>query len=125
MKRHGGGIVRSKLFSVSIQDCKVDTFTCGGKGGSGKDTSNNGVRVTHPPSGAVGEGRRQRHQLANKRAAFTQMAKSIAFTKWAGLEASRLSSGKSISQLVEESMEPENLKIEVRDAEGKWIISDS
>lgn len=35
------------LFSVTIKDCRVDTFTVGGNGGSGKDTSNTGVRVTH------------------------------------------------------------------------------
>lgn len=35
------------LFSVTIKDCKVDAFTVGGNGGSGKDTSNTGARVTH------------------------------------------------------------------------------
>lgn len=35
------------LFSVTINDCNVDTFTVGGKGGSGKDTSQTGIRVTH------------------------------------------------------------------------------
>ncbi len=33
------------LFSVTIKDCKCDAFTVGGRGGSGKDTSNTGVRV--------------------------------------------------------------------------------
>ncbi len=35
------------LFSVTIKDCDVDTFTVSGNGGAGKDTSQTGVRVTH------------------------------------------------------------------------------
>lgn len=35
------------LFSVTIKDCKTEAFTVGGRGGSGKDTSNTGCRVTH------------------------------------------------------------------------------
>lgn len=35
------------LFSVTIKDCDVGTFTVKGPGGGGKDTSQTGVRVTH------------------------------------------------------------------------------
>lgn len=35
------------LFSVTIKDCRVDAFTPGGNGGSGKDTCNSGCRITH------------------------------------------------------------------------------
>jgi protein subunit release factor A len=35
------------LFTITIKDCRVDSFTVGGNGGSGKDTSNTGARVTH------------------------------------------------------------------------------
>lgn len=38
---------KTLLFSVTVEDCDVQTFTVGGNGGSGKDTSNTGVRVTH------------------------------------------------------------------------------
>ena len=78
------------MFSVSISDCEIQTFTCGGKGGSGKDTSNNGVRIIHHPSGARGECREQRHQLANKRIAFTRMGESKAFKVWAKLQVSKI-----------------------------------
>ena len=38
------------LFSVTIKDCKVESFTAGVKaGGGGKDTSNNAIRITHCP----------------------------------------------------------------------------
>lgn len=35
------------LFSVTIADCDVKTFTVKGPGGGGKDTSQTGIRVTH------------------------------------------------------------------------------
>lgn len=59
---------RQLVFSVSIADCRVDTFCAGGKGGSHQNATKSGVRVTHEPSGAVGESRVHRHQRLNKRA---------------------------------------------------------
>jgi protein subunit release factor A len=110
---------RHKVFSVTIKDCRVDTFTCGGKGGSGKDTSNNGVRITHPPSGAVGEARDSRYQHQNKRAAWVRMGKSPAFQAWAQRMAAELSTGRSIEDEVEAMMTPDNIRVEVGKG-GRW-----
>jgi hypothetical protein len=63
---------KSKLFSVMIKDCEVQTFTVGGHGGSGKDTSNNGCRVIHRASGAVGEGREYRSLTKKSRRCFCE-----------------------------------------------------
>lgn len=70
---------REKILSVTLKDCRVDYFRAGGKGGQKQNKTNSGVRVVHPPSGASGEGRDQRSQLANKRAAFRRMAESEKF----------------------------------------------
>lgn len=35
------------LFSVTMKDCDLQTFTVGGPGGGGKDTSSTGVRIVH------------------------------------------------------------------------------
>jgi protein subunit release factor A len=113
--------MKQKLFSITIADCEVQTFTVGGHGGAGKDTSNSGVRVVHPPSGASGESRESRSQLENKRTAFRRMAKSRTFKQWVGIKAAELRTGKTVEMHVEESMAPENLKIEVRDEKGKWV----
>lgn len=112
--------MKQKLFSVTIADCKVETFTVGGHGGSGKDTSNTGVRITHPPSGAVGTGKDERSQLANKRNAFRRMAQSDAFKKWVKLEAARRDGQKSIEEQVEEAMAEHNLRVEFRNSDGQW-----
>lgn len=80
---------KHKLFSVTMSDCKLDTFTVKGPGGGGKDTGNSGVRITHLPSGAIGEGREERHQHANKQRAFRKMAESPKMQAWIKLEVAR------------------------------------
>ena len=109
---------REKLFSVTLDDCDVETFTVGGHGGAGKDTSNTGVRIRHRASGAVGVGRDERSQLQNKRAAFRRMANTKEFRTWVKIKASGL---KTIDQLVEEAMDEKFIKTEVLTKDGKWI----
>lgn len=80
---------RTKLFSVTSADCTMQTFTVSGPGGGGKDTSQTGVRWIHPPSGAVGEGREERHQKANKESAWRKMAKHPKMDKWLRIQAAK------------------------------------
>lgn len=112
-------MTRRKLFSVTINDCRVDTFTVGGNGGSGKDTSNTGVRVTHEISGAVGKATDTRSQSKNKELAFRRMAESKEFQVWVKLKASELQGKPSIDQLVDEAMNPKNIRVEIS-KDGKW-----
>ena len=113
-------MTRRTLFTVSKSDCRRDTFTCGGHGGSGKDTSNNGVRYVHEPSGAVGECREERYQHQNDKIAWTRMAKHPKFYAWVQQQVAHIQSGKSIEEKVEDALAPPNLKYEVRDAAGRW-----
>lgn len=116
--------MRRKLFSVTLEDCRVDTFTCGGHGGSGKDTSNTGVRIVHEPSGAVGECREERSQLANKRRAFRRMAESAVFQAWARRQAAMMSGTPSIDQQVEDALQPQHVRIERRGSSGWEVWND-
>lgn len=112
---------RKLLFSVSIQDCKVDTFRSGGKGGQHQNKTESGVRIIHLASGATGESREERHQHQNKRIAFRRMAEDERFKKWCRLEAQRrLGIISQIEQKVEEALQPQNLKVEIR-REGRWV----
>lgn len=111
---------RRLLFSVTIDDCDIQTFTVSGHGGSGKDTSNTGVRIIHRASGARGEGREHREQSRNKRLAFVRMAQTKQFRDWHRLAVARALGASSIEDQVEKSMDPVNLKIEVRGPDGKW-----
>ena len=116
---------KTLAFSVTIKDCQVETFTVGGPGGGGKDTSNTGVRVRHLPSGAGGEGREERSQVQNKRAAFTRMGKTKLFRRWAQEKVRLLAGGKPIAKMVEEWTAPAFVKEEVLTDRGWRPISEA
>lgn len=105
---------RELLFRVTIADCTVQTFRSGGRGGQKQNKTDSGVRVIHPPSGARGESREERSQHLNKRKAFLRMAESEKFETWRKIEAARLMGTfpKSVNEIVDEQMRPENLVVE-------------
>lgn len=107
---------RTKVLTVTIKDCQVQTFRAGGKGGQNQNKRDSGVRVIHPPSGARGESREERSQLENKKAAFTRMAMSEEFQRWIRLRHAQLCG--EIDAAVEEAMRPENLLVETYDPDG-------
>lgn len=101
------------LFTVTIKDCDVQTFTVGGNGGSGKDTANTGVRVVHRASGAAGRAVDTRSQKKNKQLAFKRMAESKEFKAWHKLEcAKRLGQIEEINKTVNEQLLDKDIKIE-------------
>ena len=57
------------MFSVGIKDLDIQTFTAGGPGGQHQNRVETAVRLTHRPSGAVGESRSEKSQHRNKRLA--------------------------------------------------------
>jgi protein subunit release factor A len=106
------------LFSVGLEDCKVSCFTVKGPGGSGKDTSNTGVRIQHLESGGSGVCVKHRSQHKNKIEAFKRMRESKEFKLWHLKKTSELLAGETVEQKVEKAMQPENLKVEVRTENG-------
>ncbi len=91
---------RKLLFSVTMKDLRMQTFSVGGHGGGGKDTSNSGVRLIHDASGAVGEGREHRSNTQNRRSAFEKLIETTAFKSWHKIECAR-----RMGQLVPETPE--------------------
>lgn len=92
----------------------------GGHGGSGKDTSNSGVRITHTTSGAVGKATDTRWQWRNKQLAFRRMAETKEFRVWVRIKAAALEGCPTPEEQVEAAMDAKNLLVEVRGADGKW-----
>ncbi|MGD9157246.1 MAG: peptide chain release factor-like protein [Desulfobacteraceae bacterium] len=111
---------KEKLFSISKKDFDVQTFRSGGPGGQHQNKTDSGVRIIHRASGAVGESRSERSQHQNKKIALKRLVASKKFKLWLNRTVNEITSGKTIDELVEESMCPENLKIEGRDNKGKW-----
>jgi hypothetical protein len=113
---------RKLLFSVTKKDLKIDTFRSGGPGGQHQNKTETGVRITHPESGAIGISRTERSQSHNKQLAFRSMVASPKFKLWIKIRTAELLGGTSIDDKVDIWMAPENLKIEVQDEFGNWII---
>lgn len=116
---------RELLFSVTRKDLIVETFYAGGKGGSNQNKRKTGVRVKHPASGAVGEGRNSRSQHQNKQVAFTRMREHPRFRVWLAeqiqAEQVRGNAELEVESSVASQMQPDNLLIEVWDTgRGGW-----
>lgn len=109
--------MRELLFSVTIHDCEVQTFSAGGPGGQNQNRRSTGVRVIHHPSGARGEARDQRSQKQNKKSAFRRMAESDEFTAWV-----RKQCGENALEVakVESMMWGHNILVEYR-VNGVWV----
>lgn len=117
-------IAKKHILSVGIEDCRVDTFTVGGHGGSGKDTSNTGVRVVHVESGATGHATEHRSQSKNKEIAFRRMAHTHQFRVWATEETLRRIGQPTLDERVEAALHPDRIKVEFLTPDG-WIDAKS
>jgi len=116
---------RQRVLSVGIGDLEIETFTVGGHGGQHWDKARTGVRLRHVASGAVGEARDSRSQLANKQAALHRLADSRAFRAWVAVEHARLvrdhdAERAAVDRRVAEEMRPGSLRVEVYRG-GAWL----
>ena len=116
---------KTLLFSVTKKDFREDHFRSGGKGGQNQNKRETGVRFTHLESGAVGECREERSQLANRKRAFKRCVESSKFQTWAKIKASEeMGIQASIKEKVEKELE--RVKVEIVDPKtGKWIEEES
>lgn len=110
------------LFSITSKDFETQTFSVGGHGGGGKDTSNSGVRLIHRASGAVGEGREHRRNTQNRRAAFERLAATKKFQDWLKIECAKRMGQQvpetpkeiraRVNQMVDEGLRDGSIRIE-------------
>lgn len=104
---------RKPLFSLTRKDFRVDHFRSGGPGGQNQNKRETGVRITHEPSGAVGESREERSQLQNQKTAFRRLIESRAFKNWMMATAAAIEQGhRDLDRKVDSMMVPENLLVE-------------
>jgi protein subunit release factor B len=115
---------RKLLFSLTKEDFEIQTFTCGGHGGSKQNCTNSGVRIIHKDSKSVGESREERSQLANRKKAFERLVATDKFKSWHKLKTAYAMMGiqdmeREIEKEVNKAMKEENLKIEYYDPKDK------
>ena len=114
---------RVLLFSVTSKDFEMQTFTVGGHGGGGKDTSNSGVRLIHRASGAVGEGREHRDNTRNRRSAFEKLVETKEFKGWHKLECAKRM-GKFVPETPEQIMARVDQMIEDGLKDGSILVEE-
>jgi protein subunit release factor B len=110
------------LFSITKKDFEIQTFPAGGPGGQKQNKTASAVRIIHKESGAVGESRTDRSQSINKKLALERLVANNKFKVWINKKVFELKNKKTIDQMVDEQLKSENLKVEVKDDEGKWTI---
>jgi len=109
------------LFSVTKKDLTIQTFRSGGKGGQHQNTTDSGVRIIHKDSGAVSESREERSQHANKKIAFKRLVEHPKFKIWISQRVLEIETGMTLEENVKKQLSPENLKVEVKNEEGRWV----
>ncbi len=113
--------MREKLFSVTLKDCDVQFYKGSGAGGQKRNKTSSAVRIVHRASGAVGSCENHREQSKNKAEAFKRMSQTEVFKKWMHIESARATGQ---LRLIEQAVEYElknNVKVEVKDEQGKWV----
>ena len=111
---------KQHLFSLTRNDFEWEYRRGSGKGGQKRNKTSNAVRVTHRPSGAVGNAEDGRSQLQNRKLAFKRLSETKEFKNWIKIEAARKAGMlHDIEEAVEKAMHPKNLRIEAKE-DGKW-----
>ncbi len=100
------------LFTLSPKDFEVTYFSGKGKGGQYRNRHKNCVRIKHPASGALVTGQSYRSRKQNMDEAKRNLIKHPKFRLWLNRMVFEYTSGKTIDEIVDEMMAPENLKIE-------------
>lgn len=109
---------RQLLFSVTLDDCEIQSFAAGGPGGQHQNHSNTGIRIIHRDSGARGESREERSQLMNKKKAFRRMTEHPKFKVWVNRQV--WFRGELPEERVKRDLEPGKLRTEVREGD-RWV----
>ena len=112
------------IFSVTAADCRFDYFRGSGAGGQHRNKTDSAVRCTHIASGAVGTAQDTGPQHENTRLPFRRMAESRQFMAWHKIEVARRT-GRDIDarSAVDRAMAPRNLRVDVHDENGRWVLA--
>ena len=111
--------MKKPILILTKKDFRVDALTGKGKGGQNVNRLYTGCRITHIESGISSECRETRSFHQNKATAFRRLAEKL--RPWLR---EQVFYREEIERKVEEQMKPKNIKVEVRDGDGKWITED-
>jgi len=113
---------RRLLFTLTKKDFRIEYFSGSGAGGQHRNRHKNCVRIHHPASGAIVTGQSHKERKSNFKEAFHKLPQNGKFKVWHTKKCNELLTGKTIDQLVDEAMEPQNLKIETKNEKDQWTL---
>lgn len=114
-------MAKELLFRLTRKDFIIEAKRGSGKGGQNRNVTNSACRITHPPSGAVGQAQDERDYKQNEKLAFRRLIETPEFKKWHRLESLRREGVLAqVDQDVERMMQPHNLRTEVK-KDGRWV----
>jgi len=109
------------LFSVTKKDLNISHFSGSGAGGQNRNRHKNCIRLHHPDSDTHVTGQSHKEERSNMKEALTNLTTHHRFKAWHKQRTQELLSGITLEELVDKAMRPDNIKIEVRNEEGKWV----
>lgn len=115
---------RERVTILSQKDLTVSYFCGSGAGGTNRNKVASGVLIQHAESGAQGRASDSRCQIDNKRAAFKRLLQDPKMKFWLAKQLYEIRQGETLEQTVAKDMAPENLRVEVKDADGRWVPED-
>lgn len=105
---------KTKLFTVPRKDLDMVFFRAGGNGGQKQNKTSSACRITHLPSGAVGESRDERQQTMNRKLALERLVNSPIFVAWTKVQAAMIEQGyRDLNEKVDKMMADDNLQTEL------------
>jgi protein subunit release factor B len=114
---------RELLFSLTKKDFIVEYYNGTGDGGQNRNKVATACRIHHPASGAISACQEERTQKVNRERAFERLLQKPKFKKWLKVETARRMGDKlTIEECVEKEMR--NVKVEVRDENGRFVVVD-
>lgn len=112
---------RELLFSITKRDLVVTHIRGSGPGGQHRNKTATGVRIEHPASGAAAVATDSKSQARNRKAALERLVDHPRFRFWHAATVHALVSGKTVDERVAESMADRNLRVDVKDDDGRWV----
>ena len=111
---------RRLLFTITKKDLIITYFSSKGPGGQNKNKHQNHVRIKHPDSGAIVTGQSHKERRANMKEALHNLPKNGKFKMWHTRKCAEIIKGETLDETVDKMMKEKNLKIEIRNKDGKW-----
>ena len=108
-------------FSVTKKDFTLTWFNGSGGGGQHRNKHANCLRLKHNDSGVTTIGQDHKERPRNQKDALRRMAEHPKFKAFIDLKLTEIEEGITLEAKIDKMMAPDNLLIEVKDDQGKWV----